>query len=105
MEHRAIDERSLMLARAVVERIDADPQRQGLHRARAVCQRWGRQDRLPAVQEWSAILQRSWPEVRRILLDPSEEGRRLRQSDPFCGILTPRERWSLYREFARHEAK
>ena len=35
---------------------------------------------------------------RAVLLDESEEGQRLRQSSPFCGILTPRERWAIYRE-------
>jgi hypothetical protein len=52
-----------------------------------------------------AILSRDWPEVRGILLDDSEEGRRMRQSDPFCGILTPAERWEIYREFRRDEAR
>jgi hypothetical protein len=51
------------------------------------------------------ILQRSWPEIRTNLLDDSEEGRRLRQNDPFCGILTPVERWEIYREAARNEAR
>lgn len=105
MDHRAIEERSLMMARAVVERIDADPQRHGLDQARAVCRRWAEQTRAPVVREWQTILDRAWSEIRSVLLDPSEEGRRLRQSDPFCGILSPRERWSLYREFARHEPK
>jgi len=50
------------------------------------------------------ILQRPWPEIRSIRLDDSEEGTRLRQSDPFCGILTAAERWEIYREAARDEA-
>jgi len=50
------------------------------------------------------ILQRPWPEIRNILLNESEEGTRLRQSDPFCGILTPAERWEIYRDAARDEA-
>ena len=45
-----------------------------------------------------------WPEIGSILFDDSEEGRRLRQSDPFSGILTPAERWEIYREAARDEA-
>jgi hypothetical protein len=51
-----------------------------------------------------AILQGSWPEIRSVLLDESEEGKRLRQNSPFCGILTPVERWAIYREAARNEA-
>jgi hypothetical protein len=38
--------------------------------------------------------------VRAVLLDESDEGQRLRQSDPFCGILTPEERWKIYREYS-----
>ena len=91
------------MARAVAERIDADPQRCGLDRARAVCQRWAERTASPAVLEWAAILRRPWPEIRAVLLDPSEEGRRLRQSGPFCGILQPRERWLIYKEFAGHD--
>jgi hypothetical protein len=97
--HLQIDERSLALARAIVSRIDADPARAGLARARITCERWFQQRPLPVLQEWRRILERPWEEVREVLLDPSEEGRRLRQSDPFCGILTPRERWAIYRAY------
>jgi hypothetical protein len=34
------------------------------------------------------------------MVSPSEKARRLRQSSPFCGILTPRERWKIYESFA-----
>ena len=47
-----------------------------------------------------SILQRPWEEVRTLLLDESDEGQRLRQTDPFCGILTPEERWQIYLYFA-----
>lgn len=85
------------MARAIVARIDADPDRRGLAHARTVLERWLAARPCPALLEWERILQRSWTEIREVLLDPSEEGRRLRQSDPFCGILTPQERWEFYR--------
>jgi hypothetical protein len=87
------------MARAIVAKIDQDPMRAGLAKARAVCERWHRQrpDDL-ATKEWLIILDRPWEQVREVLLDDSEEGRRLRQSDPFCGILTPQERWDIYRK-------
>lgn len=99
--HDQIDQRSLALARAVVEAIDRDPARSGLERARSTCERWLLESPSPAVDEWSRILKRAWEEIRPFLLDPGEEGRRLRQSNPFCGILSPRERWEIYRRFAR----
>ncbi|MEA2235696.1 MAG: hypothetical protein QOC81_420 [Thermoanaerobaculia bacterium] len=92
------------MVRAIVDKIDRDPDRKGLEHARKVCARWVEMGIVPA-KEWMVILQRSWPEIRTILLDDSEEGRRLRQNDPFCGILTPVERWEIYREAARNEAQ
>lgn len=102
--HEQIDRRSLKLARAVVSRIDADPSRDGLRQARALCRTWLTTRPSPALEEWDRILSQPWEQVRSVLLDTGERGTRLRQSTPFCGILTPRERWDIYREFERHEA-
>jgi len=102
--HAGIDRRSLTMSRRIAAKIDGDPRREGLAHAREVCARWVEKGNVPA-NEWMAILQRPWPEIRSILLDDSEEGRRLRQNDPFCGILTPAERWEIYREAARNEAE
>lgn len=103
--HHQIDQRSLALARAVVEAIDQDPARAGLERARSTCRRWTLQSPSPAVAEWSRILEREWEAIRLLLLDPGEEGCRLRQSSPFCGVLSPRARWEIYRRIAHeHQA-
>jgi hypothetical protein len=101
VSHADIDRRSRDLARAVVSRIDADPTRAGLERARSNCRRWLSRGPQPAVEEWLCILDAPWEQVRTVLLDGSEEGQRLRQSTPFCGILTPRERWQFYRKGGR----
>src|SRR5205085_10894681 len=100
----AINRRGLTMACRSAAKIDGDPGREGLANAREVCARWVEEGNVPA-KEWMAILQRPWPEIRSILLDDSEEGRRLRQNDPFCGILTRAERWEIYREAARNEAR
>lgn len=103
-DHQSIDRRSLDMAQQIVAKIDADPSRAGLEHARDVCRRWVERGNVPAI-EWMRILEtQGWSDIRRILLDDSEEGRRLRQNDPFCGILTSRERWEIYREAARREA-
>lgn len=101
--HDAIDRRSLEMARRIVATIDSQPDRRGFEHAKRVCRRWVDRGIRPAT-EWLGILERPWEEVRQILLDDSEEGRRLRQNDPFCGILTPVERWDIYREASRHES-
>jgi hypothetical protein len=102
--HEGIDRRSLTMVRKIVEKIDSDPTQAGLEHARVVCARWVERGNRPAM-EWMPILERSWVEIRGILLDESEEGKRLRQNSPFCGILTPVERWAIYREAARNEAR
>jgi hypothetical protein len=84
------------MAQAIVKKIDEDPS--GLARATEVCARWRVQNPGPAVEEWWQLLQQPWAEIRGILLDPGEEGCRLRQSDPFVGILTREERWAMYRD-------
>ena len=39
-----------------------------------------------------------------MLLEESESGQRLRQSTPFCGVLTPRERWAIYKDWSERAA-
>jgi hypothetical protein len=79
--HDGIDRRSLTMARRIVAKIDGDPAREGLEHARQVCARWVERENVPA-KEWMAILAAPWSQIRSILLDDSEEGRRLRQNDP-----------------------
>ncbi len=88
------------MAKAIVAKIDGDRARGGLARARATCRRWYEKDPSPAVKEWLQILERPWEAVREVLLDPTETGKRLRQSSPFCGVLTAQERWQIYRQFS-----
>jgi hypothetical protein len=67
--HEQIDQRSLAMARAIVARIDRDPSRAGLAKARATCQRWFQERREPAVREWLEILEQPWEQVREVLLE------------------------------------
>ena len=104
--HSQIDERSRLLAEKVVRTIDADPHRHGIAHARALCARWlASPSASPDLKHWQDILSRPWTEIRMHLLDPSEEGTRLRQSSPFCGVLSPRERWRVYKEFKCHDTQ
>ena len=102
--HQDIEARSLALARAIVDRVDGDPEHRALALARQRCERWRKTAPCADMERWADILAQSWASVRQVLLDPSEEGRRLRQSNPFCGVLTPRERWAIYRSF-RHDSR
>lgn len=92
--HLQIEERSLSLAQAVAEKIDRNPSLlEGVHS-------WALAHPDSAGPDWLGLLTGSWPEIRQVLLDPEAEGRRLRQNSPFVGILTPQERWKVYREFS-----
>lgn len=94
-----LDRLHLAMHQAVVAIIDADPHRRGLRIARSNCARWLARGSYPAIVEWQEILERPWDEVRAVMLDPSDDGHRLRSSSPFAGVLTPRERWRLMERF------
>lgn len=96
--HDEIDRRSLALAKAIADLIDRDPERRGLAKARSVCARWSQTAPQPAVEEWRNLLEKEWASIRKLLVSEDETGQRLRQSSPFCGILTPVERWRYFRE-------
>jgi hypothetical protein len=103
--HQEIDNRSLAMARVIVKKIDDDPEHRGLEVARSVCRRWNRSRTSPAISEWLDILQKPWDQIRSVLLDEGERGKRLRQSSPFIGILSNKERWRIYRRFQSNDTK
>lgn len=97
--HQRIDAWSLAMMKEIVTRIDTDPDRKGLQRAVATLQRWHDNDSNKATGEWLQLLDLPWEELRTRLLDEGELGQRLRSSAPFCGVLSPRERLEIFREF------
>ena len=97
--HQTIDSRSRVLAEEVVRRIDIDPQHRAVAHARELCEKWHRASPSEDLESWERLLDGPWSEIRKVLLDPSERGIRLRQSNPFCGVLTPQERWRIYKGF------
>lgn len=55
------------------------------------------------VAAWRAALEGPRPALVALLLDPSEHARALRQTTPFAGALSPRERWRIFREVGEIE--
>ena len=105
--HQNIDDRALVLARHIVEQIDADSERQGLRKARETCRRWqeildGRER--ASADEWALLLRQPWEDIRRVLLDTGANATRLRQNNPFCGVLSNRERWRIIKEHGNRDA-
>jgi hypothetical protein len=104
--HEWIDARSLALDRAVADKLSAEPGL--LDRALRTLARWveQRQPAVPSVLlEWHEILT-GWPQERilELLTSPEKTPQRLRQSNPFCGILSPEERLAILKEYESRRA-
>ena|SRR5437879_6463641 len=99
--HEWIDQRSLALDRAVLEKLRTEPAL--LAKALATLEGWmqHRGETVPAVwQEWHGILtRRPLERIAELLAGTDETARRLRQSSPFCGILTPAERLAIFKDY------
>jgi hypothetical protein len=95
---------SLELHRAVAERILVEPTL--LDRARRRVGEWLRDGSVarPYAEAWQAILGAPADEVARLLTDPGERARQLRQTSPFAGFLDPRTRWEIWRRTRRRAA-
>lgn len=95
-DHSRIDERSLALHRLVAAKLRADPDL--LRIARDNLRRWRQASdgASSAWQEWEQLLDGPGDQVERLLVERSERATRLRQSSPFCGILTDSERRRIY---------
>ncbi len=102
--HTAIDLRSLAFGEAIVARLRQDPAL--VRRAEATLARWldscSPQVR-PALLEWQSVIKGSRDEIEALLMDASERGVRLRQSNPFAGVLSQRERLDILRQFESHD--
>ena len=107
MSHKVVNQCSLALDRAVVERLQANPAL--LEQARGNLRRWlARNGAAPGLrrcyEEWLEILDRQpFEKILELLHAEDEEARRLRQNSPFVGILSPAEVWAIKRRF-RHAA-
>jgi hypothetical protein len=51
----------------------------------------------PRAAGWAAALARDTSAIAAFLVERSDRADELRQSSPFAGALSPRERWTLWR--------
>ena len=104
--HAWLDKRSLALASAVADRLESNPELLAV--ARKNLDSWiGQSSSSPpsAHLEWRDILDHETVEaIVQLLRTDSERGQRLRQSNPFAGLLTPRERWSILSQYEARSA-
>ncbi len=107
MERRTLtkcEQKSLLLSRAVVEKLDSEGVELALRKARDLCERWIEQNPCSDLFEWREVLKQPWAGVRQVLLDETEKGCQLRQSLPFCGVLSRPERWKLLKFHRNHDS-
>ena len=102
--HQWVDAMNLEMSRRIARKIRREPALFG--QAIETLKHW-KKIRRPAplaLLEWERILQRNSPEKVLVLFtQPTEDGNRLRQSAPFCGILTERQADRLYREWCEEK--
>ncbi|MCI0516462.1 MAG: hypothetical protein L0Y45_01375 [Woeseiaceae bacterium] len=99
-DHRILDARSLAMHCKIARRIDANPAL--LEVPKRNLERWSKNKAAPMavyLREWQQILDKPWPEVAAFITSFSEDAVRLRQSSPFAGILTPKDRKQIYDAF------
>lgn len=98
MDHLLIEERSIVLHRTIAQRIKENPAL--LDVARQNLRRWALQDGERSYwEEWEKLIEGPLGELLAFMVSPADKARWLRQSSPFCGILSPRERWKIYESF------
>jgi hypothetical protein len=84
--------------RRIARRLFARPEL--LEIAKENLARWMERDgEIPPWRAWRHILSQPVAEVIEVLLSRDEKARHLRESSPFCGLLTPKERWRIYESF------
>ncbi len=104
--HAQLDRFSLRLHEEVAKFVRANPV--VLDRARANIARWKKQLGRSASRDldlWSKLLSGPLEEILSVMVARTEEGNRLRQSSPFCGILSQARRMEIFREVYERESR
>ena len=100
LQHRIIEARSLAMHCLAARKIEHNPAL--LDQVRRTLELWRSRygDDMPrALDEWKAILRQPWPGIAAFITDQGERAMRLRQSTPFAGVLSARERERVYAAF------
>ena len=94
--HARIDARSLAMHRAIAAKLIAEPGLLAI--AQDNIERWtataGRSQ--PYLDAWRELLAKPTAELAARIQEDSEMMRSMRQTSPFAGVLSPRERWEIY---------
>lgn len=99
-DHRILDARSLAMHCRIARKIDANLSL--LEIPKRNLKRWSENKTGPMAMylyEWQQMLDKPWPEVAAFITSFSDDAVRLRQSSPFAGVLTPKDRRQIYDAF------
>lgn len=103
--HQEIDERSLALHRLVAEKIRQKPIL--LDTAKTTIARWRKSvcmNSQPYLDEWDRLLNQGIDACLAVAVEESQRATNLRQSSPFCGVLTNQERFAFLKTWNHHHA-
>lgn len=104
-DHGLIDERSLAFGHAIATHLKERPEL--LEVARENITRWMKTctPRVrPELEEWLGTLNAPLDGVLHLLTSRDERSVRLRQSNPFAGVLSQRERTEILLQFQAYDA-
>lgn len=103
--HQEIDERSLALHRLVAEKIRETPQL--FDKAKATLARWRTTvcaASQPHLAEWEHLMDQGIDASLTVAIEDSPRATALRQSSPFSGLLSNRERFIFLKTWSRDHA-
>lgn len=101
-----IDERSLAFDRLIASKLRANPAL--IDRAKSNLSRWMQAadaSAHPILRQWQTLLDGPMELLLATLESPEEHATQLRQSSPFCGILSREERTRIIQEFHSRESR
>jgi hypothetical protein len=103
-DHIRIEERSIALHFAVADRIRKNHKlmREAEQNLQRYLQQSFSEGKTPtrSLLEWQELLEnKSLEEFLEFIVSDSERARRMRQSSPFAGIISPQERWRIYEAY------
>lgn len=104
-DHRIIDQRSLAFDRLTAARLRETPAL--VEKARANLRRWtvtASPGARRTLCEWEALLDGPFETLLAVIEGSDERASRLRQSSPFCGIISNEERLEILKQFHEHDA-
>lgn len=103
--HQEIDQRTLAMHRLVVEKIRQDPHL--FDKAQATLARWRHMvsaNSQPYLHEWESLMNQGMEVCLAAAVEESEHATARRQSSPFAGLLTHRDRFIFLKTWRQARA-